>query len=369
MFVFGIVMALLGAVLPLVARRVGFDLGRAGNLFLVMNLCQLVSVLGLGWLTDRFGKRLPFVGGAFFVAAAAAMIAVARDYAVLAGAIALLGVGGGALNGSTNALVSDLNTEPQRKNAALNLLGVFFGIGALFLPFLIGSLLSALGFEMILLLTAVLAGGAGLFYVMLTFPPPARREGVPLGEVGRLARNPAVVTLGALLFFQSGNEFILGGYATSFLTAELKLPISAASYLLALYWASIMAARIFLSRFLLRARGETTVMASALASAAGIMLLVNASGAWPAAVGLALIGAGFASIFPTTLGTAGARFTDCSGTVFGLLIAMALCGGMTLPWLVGQLARDHGLSRALMVAAFNSIMIFGLQLFIRAKEE
>lgn len=367
MFVFGIVMALLGAVLPLVARRVEFDLGRAGNLFLVMNLCQLASVLGLGWLTDRFGKRLPFVGGAFCVAGAAALIAVARDYAALACAIALLGVGGGALNGSTNALISDLHSEPARKNAALNLLGVFFGIGALFLPFLIGSLLSALGFEMILLVAAILAGGAGLFYLMLKFPAPARREGVPLGEAVRLAREPMILLFGLLLFFQSGNEFILGGYATSFLTAELKLPMAAASYLLALYWASIMLARLYLSRFLLRARGETTVMASALASAAGVLLLVRASGAWTAAAALLLIGAGFASIFPTTLGAAGARYAGRSGTVFGILIAIALTGGMTLPWLVGQLARDHGLPRALLVAAFNAIMICGVQLLLRAR--
>ena len=367
MFVFGIVMALLGAVLPLIARRVGFDLGEAGNLFFVMNLCQLASVLGLGWLTDRFGKRLPFVGGAFLVAAAVALVAVAREYSALVLAIALLGVGGGALNGSTNALISDLHDDPKRKNAALNLLGVFFGIGALFLPFTIGALLESLGLELILMAAATLAAGAGLFYLLLKFPPPARREGVPLAEVGLLVRNPLVLALGFLLFFQSGNEFILGGYATSFLTTDSKVSDSAASYLLAGYWGSIMLARVFLSRFLLKAKGSTAVLISATVAAIGVITLVSGSGVWGAALGLVLIGVGFASIFPTTLGAAGARFAGRSGTVFGILIAIALSGGMTLPWLVGHLARDYGLRWALLVAVFNCLMIFGLQLAVRKK--
>ena len=59
MFVFGLVLALLGAVLPLVSARIGFDLARAGNLFLGMNFSMLVTMLALGPLMDRFGKKPP----------------------------------------------------------------------------------------------------------------------------------------------------------------------------------------------------------------------------------------------------------------------------------------------------------------------
>ena len=68
-FVFGIVMALLGAVLPVISSQIGFDLGQAGNLFLVMNSAMLVSMLSLGILTDRFGAKPVLGGGPLFVAA------------------------------------------------------------------------------------------------------------------------------------------------------------------------------------------------------------------------------------------------------------------------------------------------------------
>ena len=45
MFVFGIVMALLGAVMPVLSERLSFTLADIGTLFLVMNFAMLVTSL------------------------------------------------------------------------------------------------------------------------------------------------------------------------------------------------------------------------------------------------------------------------------------------------------------------------------------
>jgi hypothetical protein len=50
----------------------------------------------------------------------------------------LIGFGGGAVNGATNALVADISDK--YKGANLSLLGVFFGIGALGMPLVLGIL-------------------------------------------------------------------------------------------------------------------------------------------------------------------------------------------------------------------------------------
>jgi MFS family permease len=62
-------MALLGSILPLVSQRARFDMAETGGLFLLMNFCMLVSMLALGPLTDKFGKRLPLVVGTLLVGA------------------------------------------------------------------------------------------------------------------------------------------------------------------------------------------------------------------------------------------------------------------------------------------------------------
>lgn len=364
MFIAGIVMALLGAVLPVLAERLRFDLGQAGNLFLGMNFAMLASMLALGPMMDRFGIKLALAAGALFVAAALVRIASAESYGAVMAGVFLLGLGGGALNGGTNTLVADLHTDPRRKSSALNILGIFFGFGALFIPFVIGSLLETLGLARILYVAMTLSLLLALALFAVTFPTPKLGQRLKIAEALKLVRDPVLLLLGFLLFFQSGNEFIVGGYVSSYLMRELGSSISVASYLLAAYWGAIMAARILSSRLVLWVEGRTLVLASALITALGVVLMLAARSEAGASVGIVLIGLGFASIYPVSLGFAGSRYEERSGTAFGILFSIALTGGMTMPWAVGQISAVHGLRRGLLLAAANALMIFVLQLLV-----
>jgi FHS family glucose/mannose:H+ symporter-like MFS transporter len=367
MFFFGVVMAVLGAVLPLLTGQVHLELSQTGNLFLAMNFAMLVSMLGLGPFMDRFGKKAVLVGGPVFVTVALALIATAASYATIIASVVLLGLGGGALNGGTNTLVADLHADPNAKSSALNLLGVFFGFGALFLPFVIASLVKTLGLVTILYITAALSLMPAILFAALAFPPSKHEKGLPLRKVAGLAHNRLVLSLGFLLFFESGNEFIMGGYTSTYLTRQLGSPVPVASYLLAAYWGAIMIGRVISSRLVLRVKASTMILASSVGAAAGVVVLLAAQSELMAGVGIAIAGLSFASIYPVTLGFAGSQFEAYSGSVFGILFAIALVGGMTLPWSVGQLAQAHGLRAALAIVIGSCAMIFLLQLAISAR--
>jgi len=361
MFGFGIVMALLGAILPLISQRLHFDLAHAGNLFLAMNGAMLVTTVAIGPLLDRFGMKATFVVAPLFVTGALVLIAGIDTFGGLVLAVVLLGAGGGALNQGTNTLIADLHEDPKRKTAALNLLGVFFGFGALFIPFTIGSLLNALGLSDILYVGAVVSL-IPMLSAWQRFPAPRQSQGVSFGDVLRFARQPLVVIFALLLFCESGNEFLLGGYVTTFLTRNLGASVAAASYLLAAYWGALMIARVILSRVLLHASGGALILASALGVAVSVALLLLAPALSVAAVAIVLLGFSIAAIFPTTLGLAGARYPSHSGTVFSILIGVALSGGMTLPWVAGQLAGSRGVGAGLLLAIVGALAIAVLEL-------
>lgn len=365
MFVFGIVMALLGAVMPLLTERLSLGLDDAGTLFLVTNAMMLAASLVVGPAMDRFGMKAPLALGAIAVAVALLGIARAARFGDLLPAVALLGFGGGALNASTNTLVADLHDDPQAKAAALNVLGVFFGFGALFLPFSLGVLLSRAG------LPGVLAGAAGLcaltgaLALALRFPAPKQAHGWPLARVGSFVRTPLVLALACLLFFQSGNEFVLGGYFATFATRELAMPIASASYLLAAYWAAIMISRLTLSRAVLRFGADRIVLGGALLAAAGAVGVAVAQTPAVAVAAILLTGFALAGIFPTVLGIAGTAFRQHSGTVFGILFTVALTGGMTMPWIAGHLAERAGMRTVFLLGAANFLAIAGLSALAR----
>jgi fucose permease len=367
MFLFGIAAALLGATLPLLSERLEIGLGRVGTLFLVMNACILASSFALGALQDRYGMKPPLVVGPLVAGAALLIVAHADSYGQLLLAVAFLGLGGSALNSAPNALVADLHEDPAKKGAALNFLGLFFGFGALFMPFAIGLLLRAAGLRGILYAAAGLCALVAVANALPAYPAPKQAGGLSLTEMGRFARDPFVLLLGAMLAFQSGNEFIVGGYTTTLLTREVGMSVAAASYALAGYWAALMLARAWLGRGKSSLTGPRLVIASALASAVAVGLLVTATHPALAAAMTVAVGAALAGVFPTALGIAGARYPAHSGTVFGLLFTMALAGGMTLPWLTGQLAAAWGLRPALGLVVLQFLAIAALQWAIAAR--
>jgi fucose permease len=362
MFAFGIVMALIGAVVPSLVDGLGLTLAGVGTLFLAMNSAMLLASLVMGLVMDRVGLKMPLAGGAALVAAGLAVVAGAGSQAPLLVGVSALGFGGGALNATTNTLVSDLHDDPGRKAAALNGLGVFFGFGALILPFAIGALTATAGIAALLRIAALLCGAIAIGAVGLRFPPPKQLHGWPLAAMPRFARMRVVWALALLLFFESGNEFMLGGYITSLLTRELAMPAAGASYALAAYWASIMAIRLVLARALVHVGGAGVVLASALCAAGGVLLIAAASSAAMAVGGAILAGLALGGIFPTLLGLTGARFREHSGTVFGILFTAALCGGMTLPWMAGRLADAAGVRWVFALAAVNFLVVAAVSL-------
>lgn len=353
---FGIATALLGAILPVISARLHFDLGRAGILFLVMNAATLVTSFVLGPLLDRFGTKPSLLVAPVVVAASLALVATAASFSMLLPAVALLGAGAGALNQSANTLVAGLHQEPARRNAALNLLGGFFGFGALFVPLTIGALLATLDLANILYLAAAVTLLTTAVSIVLDFPdshtPKAR---APLGF------QPLVALLAAMLLFESGNEFILSGFITTRLTRDLGAKMATASYLLAGYWTAIMLMRIALSRILLRVSGERVIMASAAGVAASTALLISAPSVPMAGAAVVLAGLSISAIFPTTLGIAAARYPDQAGTVFGVIIGTSLAGGMTMPWAAGRLSESYGLATGLGLVLVNALAIFAIQ--------
>jgi len=364
MFAFGLVMAILGAILPSLFERIGFGAGAAGNLFLTMNFAMLVTTLFFGPLVDRFGFKAVLAVSALLVALAFLALSRASGYGLVLGAAVVLGLGGGGLNGGTNALTSDLH-EGEKRTSALNVLGIFFGFGALFVPFLIGTLREVLGLGRILALACFLSLVPFVIYAVLPFPRAKQAQGFPLKSAAAVVRSPLLWLAAFVLFFESANEFTVGGWISTYLQKTFGVGAGAAALALAGYWAAIMSGRLVSSRLVRAVRGETLILASAVLALAAALLMILAPSGAAAAAGAVLIGFGFAAIYPTTLALVGGRFAELTGTAFSIVIAVGLAGGMLAPWLAGRIAEASSLRRGLVIPAVDCALIILLTILIR----
>ena len=364
-FVFGVVMSSLGSILPALFDGIGFEKADAGRLFLTMNFFMLLGSLVFGPVCDRFGFRRLLMFSSLLIGGAFGALAAAGRYGHILAALAALGFGGGTMNGGTNALINDIS--PERRRSSLNLLGIFFGIGALLTPFLIGTLLDRLG------ITPDPDLSAGHVDCPVSAVPERRVSGsqtrrwILAGGTAFCPGESAAFSFGFLLFFQSGNGFTIGGWVSTYLGERFGLSGSVSAYVLAGYWAAVMVGRLLVSRFGGRIASSTLVLGSSVLALTGCLGLILAGPQAAVCASVVLIGLGFAAIFPTTLAQAGTVFPEYSGTAFSVILVMALSGGMSAPWLVGRIAQTHGVGAGFWITASSCAAIAVLQVIIRLR--
>jgi fucose permease len=98
----------------------------------------------------------------------------------------------------------------------------------------------------------------------------------------------------------------------------------------------------------------------------GALLLIVTRSASLAALGVFLVGCGFAPVFPLILGFVGDRYANLSGTAFSVVIVMALIGGMLLPYLTGVIGAVHGLRGSLVIVP---VALLALGMLLLASRE
>ncbi|HEY3055314.1 MAG TPA: MFS transporter [Thermoanaerobaculia bacterium] len=357
MFVFGIVLAILGALfgLPEMRSRLDVDLAQQGDIFLTLFLGIFLSTIVVGPMIDSFGNKVVLTASAVFVAVALAIFAYAHSFYAALVAAALLGFGGGGLNTSANALIADI--YPDNRGPMLNMLGIFFGFGALFIPFLMASIAGRLSIPQLLLIAAALAAVCAIAYLVMPFPRPHETVGFSLLASIKAVRIPGVLLFGVLLFFQSGNEASIGGWTSTYIVS-LGIRPQMATWILAFYWAALMLGRFISAKLLERMTKERLVLASGAGSAIGCAVLMASHSIYVIALGAVIIGLSFAAVYPTTLAIAADRYERLAGTIFGLLFAMGLIGGMIFPWIVGQVAQMRSVRAGMIVPLAGAIAIF-----------
>ena len=238
----------------------------------------------------------------------------------------------------------------------LNLLGVFYGVGALCIPLLAAVILGHLTIVHLLFFCAAPAAVCALAFSAMTFPPAASSQRFSLRDAVQVARYPGVMLLAFLLFCQSGNEASIGGWTSTYAgTAQLGSRV--ATLVLAAYWAALMGGRLLAARLLARVGKPQMVLGSAIGAVVGSGILLLAQSLIPFVAGVVLLGLSYAGIFPTVLAIAGDSYRKMAGTVFGLLFSIALLGGMSFPWMVGQLSQHLSVRLGMLVPLVGAAAI------------
>ena len=122
-----------------------------------------------------------------------------------------------------------------------------------------------------------------------------------------------------------------------------------------------MLGRLIASQVVKRVRGPQLLLGCSVGAIAGLLLMALAPNVWIATAGIVLCGLCYAPVFPTTAGTASTYFSRIFGTVFGMLMTLALLSGAVVPPAIGYVAQHQSVRAGIWILVGIAVLLLVTQ--------
>ena len=364
-FVYGMIAAMLGTILPDLSSRFKLTPRQNGIIAFAQAVGLTIASLGVGPLLDDFGKKAGLILGLVLIAIVLLLLPRSAGYRSIVALLFLLGVGGGIVVTGANALTSDVG-EAHRA-IALNFVNLFFGLGGLATPFISANLFKRnwvrLCYTIAALTVITLAIEAATH-----MPPPTGAGRFILSNAGLVLGRPLLFLLGFFLFLYVGCEVDVWNWLVRHLIAQ-GVPEGRALNILSLGFAlGLLLGRVAIEPVLAAVTPVHVTLGASIAMVLTtyFMLRVRSAGAATALVFLA--GLSMAPVFPTTLAIVASAFPTMTSTAQGIVIAFGWAGLAVSSRIIGGIAGPdpQRLRKALLVVPISAVIMVALNVAVVA---
>ena len=383
-FVYGLLSALPGAVLPTLERNRYLPNDSSVGTFLLINAAGAVlAYIVSGPIIDRIGKKFALGSGAALVIASMTGFALAvtklspgSALFLIFGCSLVLGLGANAIVAAGHALVVDV--AAHWRNAALNLLDIFFGLGLAALPLVVQRVQQYGGLSSIFWSLGAITVVLLVMIVVPRFPRPSQPESSSLSGARELFRNPSFWLLAIALFMYVGTEVSVGKWVVSYMERDVPMlssqgldpsrlqalglnssealnhffeqdpvGVGIATYALqtlAFFAFALLAGRLVSSLLLGVFRINSFLLLTAGSLLTTLALIISFTTSSHSLVRMGLIAAGFGMgpIFPTSVGLASVMMPRMAGTAMSLVMGVGFAGLLLIPPAVGYISTAVG---------------------------
>lgn len=291
-----------------------------------MSIGIILGTILFGPIVDRFGYKWLTIIASILALTGIQGLAWFATLPSLHASMACLGLGGGILNGLTNALVSDIYDDTTRAGH-MGILGAFYCIGALlwtllnvFIPDYHIPLYATSGVMVLFI----------IYFFFIAFPQAKQQTGEGFIKTTcqsfGLLKYPALLFFAITLFFQSGFEGASGSFTVEYLKHAHAIDHRAATLAMTWFTIGMMAGRFPLGLITRRLGEKRTLYLYLTIGLIGVLCFTFGSTVLMAYIAMVLIGFGVGATFPVVLTYIGGTFRQQSGTAISLAIFIALLG-------------------------------------------
>ena len=342
---------LLGAMLPRLSAGWHLRDKDAGSLLLVQ---FAASALGSLLVREKFLRTLASGYGLIAVGALAVLMLQGRSLP----AFGLYGLGLGLAMTSTNMLVG--RRYSTRKGAALAVLNFSWSLGAVVCPFLVARFVSHTDSNAAFGLLGLLAAPFALL-PLLCLPGDFEVAENLRQTPARRREAKTIVYFAVLGFLYVGIESAAGNWISTYAIRAGSWSFPRSSLAVFSFWAALLLGRAVTPALLALLPERRLYRVSALATAAGIALLLAGHTPQSILAGSVLTGLALAPLFPLIVSLFLVELGDSRNG--GWFFAIAGVGGAALSWLTGTLSTAAGSLRIGMMAPAAAVLAMVVMIF------
>ncbi len=380
-FTFGLT-GVVGTITPDIISEFHLTRFAAGLIGTSTFLAVALFAMPSGLLADRLGARRVILAGVGLMALGCFMVSRSHHYPVILTMIFAIGTGVTMLQTSGSPMIQQLDApENYHRNLTFAVAGCTFAgfLGIFLLAYLRGTghpwQTFYVGFAAV---CVVLLG----FLALSTFPPRAvNAEGIHLEQIGKLLRDPILITYGLGVYLYSMAEIGIYFWIPKFFEDVHGVPAAVSSagattflgrvfpslpaFVYALFLGMTGVGRVVggsaLKRF-----GTVRVLRLCVVMTLVCLLVATFGSVRLTVIGFAACGFFISVVYPLIYTATINSFDKYQGTISGLLCTSYIAAA-AVPPLQGWLADHIGMRVAMMVPAVCLTYVIGLAMFGRAK--
>ena len=355
-FVYGMIAAMLGSILPDLSKRFSLTPAQNGTIAMTQAIGLVIGSLLQGPLIDLQGKKVGMVLGLGLIALALFLLPRAKGFGSIRLYMLILGVGGGRIVAGANALVNDVKTD--NPTALFNGFNTFFGLGGIATPFIAANLLGGNSFRLCNL-TAALTVATLALHSATDMPLPTGVVQFQFSDVPALLANPGLFLPALLLFLYVAAEVGVWNWLVKHLIAQ-GIPEKKALNILSFGFAlGLLAGRLVVA-VVPPIPANTLLMVSSIMIAVTTYLMLQFKDANLAWAMVFLAGVAMAPVFPTALSLVGAKFPTGTATAIGAAVTCGWLGLVASSPIIGGVAGGEatGLKKALLLLPAAGALMF-----------
>ena len=366
-FVYGMIAATLGTILPDLSARQSLTPKQNGTIAFAQAMGLMIASLLIGPFMDREGPKAALILGLALAAIALLALPSSGKFATTVALLFVLGLGGGIIVTGANALAS--NVSEAHRATTLNLVNLFFGLGGLATPLLSANLLKNNSARLCYLVGFVTAITLAI-HLATPMPRPSEAQSFGLAEAGAVLGNPILFLLGFFLFLYVACEVGIWNWLARHLIAQ-GIPEARALNILSLGFAlGLLIGRLAVAPVLINVRPLWVLLAASVAMTVTTSWMLRTTKPVAAAVLVFCAGVSMAPVYPTVLAVVGDSFPKMASTALGIVIASGWLGLAVSSRIIGAIAGADAkrLRLALRVIPASSAVMIVLDLVIRAAQ-